>query len=383
MNKFFEILTAFTKGRYYRFYFVLALTGTILFFSTPSYQYLPKALGDRSWQVVIQKYHHPFSMANTDDVKSHSSKMNFRITVPLICKIFNLPPIGIYILQFFCGMVFLFLLLKYSEQLLSDKAAAMLLTAAIGFIYTGKSAFVDIYAWFDSFAFLFIISGLLVKGFHWRLLFFIAALFTDERSYLCVILAMLLGILRWEDTGKGLLLNFIHKANNVVIAGICAIIFSAGIRLFLSSKFGLFIPAMSRESGMGFLVLYDTFPLLGLGWWTSLEGLWIVVFASILCLIMQKRYISSMVMLGIIIVVFFASGMVFDQTRSGSYIFVIVFISINILRDRYTLNEMRQLLTYSAIVSFMFPAIMVVSDMSDRMFWFKPACLRLMTYILQ
>ena len=47
---------------------------------------------------------------------SHKAKINVRITVPIIIKIFNLSPLGLILLKNITGIIFTFLILKLFLQ---------------------------------------------------------------------------------------------------------------------------------------------------------------------------------------------------------------------------------------------------------------------------
>jgi len=68
--------------------------------------------------------------------------------------------------------------------------------------------------------------------------------------------------------------------------------------------------------------------------------------------------------------------MVFDVTRSSSYIFPIIFISIALLKNYLSKESMRKLLLISAVVCFLFPAYYIITDVYPYTLWYKPIFVR-------
>ena len=81
-----------------------------------------------NWSDQYEKSTRFFSNMEFGSGFSHKAKINVRITVPILIKIFNLSPLGLVILKSFVGLIFIYLILKMFFLILDDKYLAVLLT---------------------------------------------------------------------------------------------------------------------------------------------------------------------------------------------------------------------------------------------------------------
>src|SRR5262249_20751861 len=96
-------------------------------------------------------------------LESHEGKVVFRFTVAVVARVLRLDPVGVLILQAVLGLAFLALALRLAERDGGDRVTAFLLTAAMAFTYVGAAAFVDLYAWFDAWAFFLLLATMWLR----------------------------------------------------------------------------------------------------------------------------------------------------------------------------------------------------------------------------
>jgi hypothetical protein len=123
----------------------------------------------------------------------------------------------------------------------------------------------------------------------------------------------------------------------------------------------------------GIITFYRQMDFFGIGTWTFLEGMWLIVLAALAVLWQQKKYLLGIIILAFIAVFSAGAIMVHDVTRSGAYLFPLVFISLYIIKHHETAaSPLRKLTMVSAAVCVIFPAIIVIAVWDPPTFWQKP-----------
>ena len=155
----------------------------IHFVSFPSYN-----LQYENWSDQYEKSAKIFSNMEFGSGFSHKAKINVRITVPILIKIFNLSPLGLIILKSFVGLIFIYLILKMFFLILEDKYLAMLLTISCAFVGFGKVAVLEQRQIFDGLSLMLALASFLSRNSFIALLCLISGFFNDERTLITVFL---------------------------------------------------------------------------------------------------------------------------------------------------------------------------------------------------
>ncbi|MEY2828494.1 MAG: hypothetical protein RIQ33_352 [Bacteroidota bacterium] len=369
---FYTPIQRFTHSNNWKIKATLLLVIASFIFSTGPFFYLPTAFKNENWNSFNFKKENLFKQPPYRDV-SHAAKKTFRITVPLIAKVFHFNNWATVAFIWLLNILFLFFLLEFLVQLLNDKTIAFLGTFGFTFIYAGHAGFTDIASWFDEAAYFFLLMALFSKQKWVIYCSIILACFTDERAFASSVLVAVFHYFSSENKSLLQHLKQISKCSISIIA-LCTAIF---IRILLQQIFNLH----TSSAGASISNILNDSDFWGMGIWTFLEGYWLLVGTLFLFLMYSKQYLKSVALISIIGLFIMGAFMVFDETRSGSYMFPILFIAIAILQNELTTVEWRMLFLIIAIICFIFPAYYIISDTSPYTLWYKPIFVRVLDFI--
>lgn len=356
----------FTSVPGWKIKYALALFLLAICFATPAYRALIKAQFELdTWARVEHQIRKPFTPFPVEDINSHAGKKSFRLTVPVIARILHLNKYGIFILQNLLGIAFLYFLLKMIETVTGDRHCAFWLGLAFATIYVGRACFIDIYSWFDGWAFLFLLLAMLIRNHAGIFVCCSLAAWTDERAALALSLVFLWWWLKQREKGTPKTVWLASRWFTVALA------FGAYLlgRHFLHVRYGLETPAEVAN----LQVFYRQMDFFAIGGWTFLEGLWLIVFAALLVLVYERRFLLTGTMLLLIAGFSLVALMVYDITRSGAYLFPLVFICLLLLKSNgISRGQLRKIVMCVATVCVIFPAIIVITALKPPAYWQKP-----------
>lgn len=371
-QSFSETIESFAKTKLWELKLTFCCMVLSLFLTTPAYHYLPIAMQGENWLAFRQKVESPISQPSFND-SSHAAKKTFRLTVPLIAKITHMGNWGVFLLQFFAGLAFIFFSIKLTKNITKDDVSSFFAGFGIVFIYAGHAGFSDINTWFDIFAYLFILLSLFSKNPFLIVLFIQLACWTDERGFFASFFACIFWMLQNspKDEFEEHPILYPNKINAF------AVVFSMLAYLISRYLLGYVTGLKTPTGGIGFTILLQQTEFYGMGIWTALEGFWIIFALMLFTLIRSKKYLLLVSVLFASTLSLIISFMVYDITRSSSYIFPLIFISIAILKQNYPISDLRKLLFLTAFVSFLFPAYYIITDVYPYVLWYKPFFVRI------
>ena len=307
--------------------FVLLLFSLVLLTTYPRYMELlldPSPVS--TYEYFFDKIAHPLTPTYAAG-DTHASKVDFRLTVPLLAGLLHLGKrgngqgvIALYLLQSALLIPFLYILLRIFQRFLDD-SSTMLLTLSFASIYVSKAFFWDYDFWFDGYAYFFLLAGMFFRN---RLGIFCAltlACWTDERAVVALYSVYLFHLLQENNfklSGFDKLFNrrtFSKKSTIVLFVGL--IYFAT--RLWLSYRFGLHTP-YGNETGVGFELIPYQLKYRLIGVFLAFEGMWLLIMATVFLLAKKHRYhfLLSHLLLALAIHILVAYG-VFDISRSLAY----------------------------------------------------------------
>jgi hypothetical protein len=369
---FFARIEAFTNSLNWKFRTAFLLVGLSFIFSTGELFYLPTAFQGENWESYRFKKENLFKQPPFNPV-SHAAKKTFRITVPFIAKIFKFNNWTTIAFMWVINFLFLYHFLKYFYTFFNDKVIAFLATFGITFIYIGHAGFTDINTWFDGIAYFFILIALISNKPIIILSTVLLAAFTDERAFLSAVVVLFFHLIdEWENR-KSIALSSFPRTASIFLGIAVALV----LRFVIEYSFNIHL----ENGGMTVAKFLADTPFWGMALWTFLEGYWLLIVLLCLCLIYEKNYLYLAVLIIIITVFTFASFSVFDKTRSGSYIFPIIFLAVKYLKMKIIIEEWRFLFLVIAIICFLFPAYYIISDTPPYTLWYKPIFIRVIDWV--
>jgi hypothetical protein len=346
--------------RYYPAVLVLICVGLGLLFTFPQ----SFAFNQEAWDVVVLKSRdltHPLTHVPPD---SWMAKKVFRLSVPVLVRLFHLNALAVMLAQFALGFALLLAAYHLALRILKDAVAATFIAAGMAFLYFGRACFTELYyATFDGWGYCFLILALFFRNRGAVFLCASLAAWTDERACLSLPIVMLFHQMRGRDGpprcgAKELLpMTSPRSLDGSALAALAALIGYAALREFMTLRYHMQTPLWA----VGPSVLKYNRPYLPFGMVTFLEGYWLIVFAALGRMLKRGDLFLALAVLGQAAVSTLVAGCVYDITRSGSFLFPIVFVLLAYLKPGWEENRLRRLAFAAMALTFLFPAYYVVS----------------------
>jgi len=312
------------------------------------------------YEVVLKQIKNPFDKTINNNIPGwkHEAKRVFRVTVPIIAKIFRLNLLGITILELITNSVMVLYLLYFIFFYIKDKTISFLLTLALCFTPVMKMGLFDSYFTFECLILLICLICMLNKR-HWVNVFLIPiACFVDERAYFSMICVMFF-IFISTSSNKFLKVGFIGMG----------LLLSVLLRLLFKHKYGLELPS-GEGTEVGFTPfmnimktpIHAVIPL-----FCSFEFFWLIIGYALYFLLLKKQYLHFAVFVILVIFTAISSCFVHDITRSMIYYFPLVLSSLFVLKDRFSVETTRRFALIMVFLCWMFPSILGITQ--GQYFW--------------
>lgn len=280
-----------------------------------------------------------------------SNNRVFRLTLPVIVKILHIRHVSVFIygLQLLLGVLLYFWLTKFLFEILNDKMATLLAMIALACIYFGSSFFIENCGYGDFYAFFFLFTAIYFRN---PLIIFaaiFAATWCDERASV----ASGLVFLWWwisptiRDNRK---ISFIPTWQ--MMAVVSGVIAYGALRLYLMKYVGM---SATYKEGEFMQMIHDSWRSFGFKFIWVLEGFWLLMLLAFAILYSNKEYQKLILVAGGTIAMVFLGMTTFDSTRSGSYVFPMIFLGIMLVRTKLTDRQLRILLAIVALLCFLHP----------------------------
>ena len=288
----------------------------------------------------------PFTRLPDNFLKdSHEQKQQYRIAIPVICKILNIKGYWVFSIQYISTFFFYLFSYKLSFKISGDKVIASLCTFLAANIFIGTTGIYDVFYHFDIFAFLMLLMAMYYQNNLLVALFVLLASFTDERAFIASSLVFVYKIC--EGQNKNLQFKDLFKSNGLVLVFIWALYL--GIRAYLT-WFQDFYTATLDVGPSVIIKNYNTFPLSIL---FVFEAGWILIFMGLYNYKQDTLFILITLVSALVIIC--VSLMVSDVSRSSAYLYPLLFIGLMKCTFYYKKYALRKLLLVAAIISFVIP----------------------------
>lgn len=333
----------------------------------------PQTIGfnQEAWDVVALKSREPTHTLSHVAPDSWVAKKVFRLSVPMIVRLFHLNEAGVMAVQFALGFLLLIIGYKLALRVVKDAVAATFIAAGMAFLYFGRTCFTELYyATFDGWGYCFLILTLYFRNRPAVFLFASLTAWTDERAFLALPAAMLFhqmtgartpgvdgedglrfeakALLPWKSPGS------LDGRALTVLAAMAAY---AILRQFMAMRYHMITPLWY----VGFRTLGNNLTYMPMGMATFLEGYWLAIGMAWYRMTRRRHWFLALAVTGQVAVTTVAAGCVYDITRSGSYLFPLVFAVFVYLRACLDERTLRLTAFLCMAFTFVFPAFYVVS----------------------
>jgi len=290
---------------------------------------------------------------------THQQKHQFRITIPVLCKILHLRGFWPLLIQY--SSAFLLLLFSYllSLKITNDKVIATLCTITTSNIFAGMIGFYDVYWHFDCFAILMLLLAIYTNKNLFMALFLLAASFTDERAFIASSLVLVYKIALQKNS----LTSFKDVFSNYGLSILFVWILYIVLRMYLINFHHFFTGTMDIGPSL-FFYNYNTFPLSIL---FVFEGAWLVILLGIWKSIQNKWFVVLVSLSTFVILV--TALMIADVSRSTAYLFPLFFIGLYKCNQYYKPYALRKIVLISTFLCIIIPT---QQFSGDRIFGLGP-----------
>jgi hypothetical protein len=303
------------------------------------------------WPTVENQIAHPFQAIDAHP-KSHAANKSFRLTVPLLAKLFHLDRRSIYIVQVSTILIMMWVILTLAFRITENKLYSALFLFAFIPLYPLICSYQEATGHLDAFGYCFILLAMVPRQKWLIFLFCTCALWCDERALISSLLVFLWWYLNDMTTfpSRTKLLRIPNQYAFAVMGSWVAYI---ALRLVIMKTTPLHI-AMEKPD-LSILPQYIRhIPMLV---FFAFGALWLFPIIGILYLIKFKEYLFAAAFVLPMLMVFIISSMVWDFSRSISFLLPAFFISLIIVRNYLNESIMRYLFFFVFIVAVIFPCV--------------------------
>lgn len=364
---------SFASRKHWRAELVIASFCLSMVTAFPSYELVFGGEFDRFWDPILLQIREPFVHHN-DDPLSHASKLDFRLTFPLIAGLLQVGTVerqaalGVSLLiQAIALLGLLYAVSIVANQASGDRVAAIFLTLGFALTFPGNVLASDYRGFFDVVSYAFLAAAMAARHPMLALAFAFLAFYNDERAVIASTLVFL-----WHlqvEQATFVRTRTIPRLETRATAVAIAVLAYFVTRLALGAAFGL----ETRTPGVTYYLslFVEQLNNFALGAWTVLEGFWILVGLALVAAIMRRAWWwIALQLAGILGVAIFAVS-VQDITRSMGYMFPALFTAVRMLRVSDQLNFLRAVTLLSALLC-LFPTYYASEKYGATMFWPLP-----------
>ena len=209
-----------------RFPFVMitlwALLAAFVLTSFPDFGnvYHLQPIHERVWTALFEKRDNLFGdVAAAHPEDGHIAKMNFRILVPAVARIFGLGKTGVFVFQCLCGVALFWVVSRVTHKITGDLVSSLYVTCGVASTWAGTTCFLELRGLFDGEAILLLaLSTLLEIPVFTAACVFLCA-FTDERGLIASSLVYLYHVNRRHRQGHGEIASLFGPVPLAVVAG--------------------------------------------------------------------------------------------------------------------------------------------------------------------
>jgi hypothetical protein len=346
-----------TVHKNYPFCLALLLGCYVVFLAFPGFAaYEMREEGaQESWDVAMLKSRDLTNSLTDYDPNTWLAKKVFRLTVPFAIKIFHLNRTGVIIIQYALGFLFIYFAYLLINRITRDAVSSTFFAAGLSVLYCGRACFTDLrFEWFDGWAYFFLLMTLFDERFVAVFLFATLAAWTDERAFVALPLTIL-----FHQVSSNVPTRFEWKGLSALrpsgAAVIVAMLGYVVVRLILTFHYGMHTPT----SSVGLSILTENIVKyrISLGAFTFFEGFWLLVPIAYYLALGRKHYLFIVLIFLQMAVSSILAFSVFDITRSGSYLFPLIFVLVVYISHFTQLRELRYIVLISMFFSFIFPPL--------------------------
>lgn len=327
-------LSNWAAGRWWRLKLAAFCSLCSILYATPNFTTLASKETPALWNVVHQQATRPLTPVPGLDPASHESKRVFRLTMPLLAK---LSPVGtprgrmlfLFALQYAAGILFFVLCFELFRELVQNPATAAVLTLGTAFLYPGQACFHDLFGVFDGIAVVFLLAAMWCRVPWLIFTCLLGAFWIDERAVIAASFPFL-WIKRRAGLADGWRQLLLPDRASIVVP--LAVAVTLGLRFWLTQAHGFHLP-LGPESDVSATKFFQAARLdrLPIGLLSPFKLHWLLIGLAAVWLSATRRW-ALLVLGGAAVLASTAAALaVVDITRSLTYVFPAVILSLGLV----------------------------------------------------
>jgi len=307
-----RVLRAFDRLLTGRFWIVVVVglaTAISLFTAFPTYDKFEP--GSKDWKAIERLSEHPFDQKGLDANKDRAYNFTFRAAVPLAGRALGLGPWGYLVLQGMAGLGMFAAAAHLVDRLTRNRRLGALVAIAIGLMWAGSGAFVELRGNFDAVAIALLVAAMATRRVPLVVLCTFLAGWTDERALPAIAFVVLFHhVVESRELGVA---KALREPRCLAAA--------AGLALHVVTRVIVSVAMdVHQPSNLGLEYVKAQLSILPVGAWTGLEGFWLFVLVGAVALWKVRQRFLALAYAGLVAVVCVGSIAVVDVTRSMAYL---------------------------------------------------------------
>lgn len=295
-----------------------------------------------------------FSNSSYESV-GHLYKMRFRLLLPFVVATFGIRSVGVtlWVIQLVLGVAFVRMATSFTQRILADRIGTFWFMLGFSLLYPVRSAWLDITAYGDFFAYFLLLLAVYVHR-PWAIFLALQlAFWTDERALINAVYVLLwYGFDTVWRTGR---YRPTSQQFAVVTSGLGYVLLRALIGRLVS------FPVIDGAYWPEFVsTYYENIKVGGFRVWGGFLSDWMLILMAVGSLLMQRRFGLTALFAGTLVLTTNLSLIVYDVNRSLSYGYLAIFIALAVLVRSLSVNELRRLLLITV-------AFMLLTPLPNRL----------------
>lgn len=367
-HRFVSLASRFTDTRFWVLKVTVFTFFLALFIAAPRYLFSPEVAAVEfeagPWAAI--QYKADDLTRNLEDVFDEVGpsgvRVNYRLVMPILVRIFGLNQTSIMILQWMSGLLLFAATALAAFKITGDKVTASMITIIAGTITAGNQAFGETRARFDSLSYLLLTLTMLTSSPILIGMGVFVAAWNDERALIASCLVFLFWLIKALNQPERTLRTLVSPQ---LIAVVVAWGLYFATRFWYSATFNIGIQHDDNLGLAQFLEQTNAFPM---GIWVALEGAWLIVLAAVYVLAHNRRWLPLALYIGGVALIVLIGLAAFDIDRSVAYVYPAILVGLLILGSSVDTQETRIVVFAGMILCLVFPAYLISGP---KTYWLK------------
>jgi len=371
----------FTTGPFWQLK-VVAISLVLCFVvAFPDYQrYVESTKMPETWRVVNHQIESPFTPLPASELpppESNEAKRAFRLFMPVLGHVLHLNRGGLLVVQNLMGVLFLWSTLALIYKVTEDKAATTLFVLAVSLSFPSLWFFNSFSTNLDGPGYLLLLAAMLGPSVFWVFVWLFLASFVDERVFACFGFVVIWWKC-WAHRPEAWTWRNMCSIDRYVLAASAAILLHGAIRYYLTSERGFHLPT-GDAAGVGFGNIRESWIVFSPSIIAPFKGLSLFPVLAAVVAAARRNWPILLVTAAVVAVLLAQSFAVGDHTRSLTYGFSLIVLSVKVLKELDPGLDLRKMAALAASLCLLVPSFTVIGN---NISWFTPILPKILRWFM-